>query len=165
MDRLGSLDPQQLLRLMLASGACIVILAAFMVAYIVLARRARRATSGAARSPGGELKPHPLLAAAPARLQPPVGQIRTQPVRSGRQVHVQVEPQPASAAAFSLVEEIDRIFQAKLAVSTLAAIDAQLQAGPDGGVRVRVSSEYYDAPDQVPDQQLRDLIKQSIAEW
>ena len=191
MDQLGSLDQQQLLRLVLASGACIVVLAVVMVAYVVLARRSRRARG----SPPVEMQPAPPPATAAAGPQPPRGSIGTQLAGGSLQARLRVRPRPAPPASlpvqqclphhptteermavlpgegtrqdalFSLVEEIDRIFQVRLAASPLSAVDAQLQAGPDGSVRVRVGTRYYDTPDQVPDRQLRDLIRQSIAEW
>ncbi len=71
------------------------------------------------------------------------------------------EPLPS----LDLVEEIDRIFQSKLAASSLAATDAKVEARLDGGVRIRVGTIYYDSPDDVPDPYLRDMLKLSIAEW
>jgi hypothetical protein len=71
------------------------------------------------------------------------------------------EPLPS----LDLVDEIDRIFQGKLAASTLAATDAKVESHPDGGVRIRVGTVYYDSPDDVPDPYLRDILKLSIAEW
>ncbi len=70
-----------------------------------------------------------------------------------------------SSSALNLVAEINRIFQSKLGVSPLANTDAEVQAGPDGGVRIRVGTVYYNSPDDVPDARLRDLLKLSIAEW
>lgn len=71
------------------------------------------------------------------------------------------EPMPS----FSLVDEINRIFQSKLALSALAGTDAELLAGRDGSVRVRVGTRYYESPDQVPNDELRSLIKAAIVEW
>jgi hypothetical protein len=71
------------------------------------------------------------------------------------------EPLPS----LDLVDEIDRIFQNKLAASALVATDAKVEAHPDGGVRIRVGTVYYDSPDDVPDPYLRDILKLSIAEW
>jgi hypothetical protein len=71
------------------------------------------------------------------------------------------EPLPS----LDLVDEIDRIFQTKLAASALAATDAKVESHPDGGVRIRVGTVYYDSPDDVPDPYLRDILKLSIAEW
>jgi len=71
----------------------------------------------------------------------------------------------SSSPALDLVTEINRIFQSKLGVSPLANTDAEVQAGPDGGVRIRVGTVYYDSPNDVPDARLRELLKASIAEW
>jgi hypothetical protein len=75
------------------------------------------------------------------------------------------KPSDDSLPGLNLAEEIDLIFQSKLAVSSLASIDAQIEAAADGGVRIRVGGRYYDSPDEVADAYLRDLIKLSIAEW
>jgi len=66
---------------------------------------------------------------------------------------------------FSLAEEIDRIFQSKLATSSQTGVDAQVEEAPDGGVRIRVGTTYYVTPDEVPDAELRDLLKRSIVDW
>jgi hypothetical protein len=74
----------------------------------------------------------------------------------------------ASAEPLPLLDlagEIDRIFQSKLFASGVAAIDAKVESNPDGGVRIRVGTAYYNSPDEVPDPRLRDLLKLSIAEW
>jgi hypothetical protein len=71
----------------------------------------------------------------------------------------------APSPELNLVTEINRIFQSKLGVSPLANIDAEVRAGPDGGVRIRVGATFYDSPDDVPDARLRELLKLSIAEW
>lgn len=67
--------------------------------------------------------------------------------------------------SFSLVDEIDGILQRKLKASPLARTDAQFVARPDGSVRIRVGSQYYDRPDEVPDAELRRIIEAAIAEW
>jgi hypothetical protein len=72
-----------------------------------------------------------------------------------------VDPLPS----LNLAEEIDRIFQGKLVASGLSASNASVETNPDGGVRIRVGTVYYDSPDEVPDPQLREILKLSIAEW
>ena len=62
-------------------------------------------------------------------------------------------------------DEIDRIFQSKLNASSLGVVDAQVETNPDGGVRIRVGTVYYNSPDEVPDPRLRELLKLAIAEW
>ncbi len=84
--------------------------------------------------------------------------------RAGKSTH----PTPTKAQdvpAFNLVEEIDRIFQRKLEASPLAHLDAQFVARPDGGVRIRVGTKFYDRPDEVPDPELRKIIEAAITEW
>jgi hypothetical protein len=71
----------------------------------------------------------------------------------------------APSTELNLVTEINRIFQSKLGVSPLANTDAEVLAGPDGGVRIRVGTAFYDSPNDVPDARLRELLKLSIAEW
>jgi hypothetical protein len=67
--------------------------------------------------------------------------------------------------SLNLADEIDRIFQSKLVASGIAMADAKVETNPDGGVRIRVGTNYYGSPDEVPDTHLRDLLKLSIAEW
>jgi len=75
------------------------------------------------------------------------------------------KPSSDSSPALDLVTEINRIFQSKLGVSPLANTDAAVEASPDGGVRIRVGTVFYDSPNDVPDARLRELLKLSIAEW
>ncbi len=70
-----------------------------------------------------------------------------------------------SAPSFSLVDEIDRIFQAKLAASPLSNTDVQIVASADSSVGIRIGTTHYSSPKQVPDPVLRRLIEDSIAEW
>jgi hypothetical protein len=82
-------------------------------------------------------------------------------LRRMRQGSSSVETPPP----LNLADEIDRIFQSKLMASGLAATDAKVETNLDGGVRIRIGMDYYDALDEVPDPNLRDLLKLSIAEW
>jgi hypothetical protein len=65
----------------------------------------------------------------------------------------------------NLADEIDHILQGKLVASGMTRTSAKVEANPGGGVRIRVGMVYYDSPDEVPDPQLRDVLKLSIAEW
>ncbi|PWH14884.1 MAG: hypothetical protein DDG58_12140 [Ardenticatenia bacterium] len=71
----------------------------------------------------------------------------------------------ARSVPASLVEEVDRIFQRKLEASPYAHLDAQFVERPDGSVRIRVGTKFYESPDEVPDPGLREIIKAAIAEW
>ena len=65
----------------------------------------------------------------------------------------------------NLAEEIDRIFQTKLRASSMAGVDAKITAASDGAVGIRVGAVYYDSPADVPDPQLRELLRLAISEW
>jgi hypothetical protein len=65
----------------------------------------------------------------------------------------------------TLAEQIDTILQHKLESSSLGHVDAQIMARPDGSVRIRVGTKFYERPDEVPDAELRKIIQAAIAEW
>jgi hypothetical protein len=102
-----------------------------------------------------------LMSATPSASQEPV----KPPTLIGSLRGTWRKPASDSSPALNLVTEINRIFQSKLGVSPLANTDAEVEAGPDGEVRIRVGTVYYNSPDDVPDAGLRELLKLSIAEW
>ncbi len=128
--------------------------------------------------PAPSLQPQPSASPSPALLSaqeqflrqlmsqvPPVSEEPVKPpslIDSIRRVRKQTAEPPPS---LNIVAEINRIFQSKLAVSPLVKADAAVEASPDGGVRIRVGTVYYDTPDDVPDVRLREMLKLSIAEW
>lgn len=67
--------------------------------------------------------------------------------------------------SLNLVEEIDRIFQTKLRASSIAGMDAGITAASDGGVGIRVGAVHYSSPEDVPDPELREILKLAISEW
>jgi hypothetical protein len=69
-----------------------------------------------------------------------------------------------SLSPLNLADEINSIFQSKLSASS-SKVNAGVEANPEGGVRIRIGMAYYDSPDEVPDPNLRDMLKLSIAEW
>jgi hypothetical protein len=86
-------------------------------------------------------------------------------VPSSRQEVSPVTSRSQEPTSLNLVAEIDRILQAKLAASAMDSVDAEILAGPEGGVRIRVGTQHYSTPDDVPDEELRRMIKSAIAEW
>lgn len=102
-----------------------------------------------------------LMSEAPAQAERPVERPSLMSSIRRRRQKPSAEPSPS----LNLVEEINRIFQSKLALSPLAKTDAQVEANPDGGVRIRVGTVYYNTPDEVPDADLRHMLKLAIAAW
>ena len=47
----------------------------------------------------------------------------------------------------------------------MAGVDAKITAASDGAVGIRVGAVYYDSPADVPDPQLRELLRLAISEW
>lgn len=78
----------------------------------------------------------------------------------------QPPPPPSSLPPLNLAEEIDGIVQARLRYSPLAANTfIKITSDFSGGIRINVNGTYYSSPDEVPDQQAKELIQASIKEW
>jgi hypothetical protein len=65
----------------------------------------------------------------------------------------------------SIVGQIDEILQAKLAGTHLDERGIRLVEGPDQSMVIQVGLQSYDEIDAVPDDQVRQLIRLSVAEW
>ena len=65
----------------------------------------------------------------------------------------------------SIVAQIDEILQEKLSETPEIDKSVQLKEAPDGGMVVMVGVDQYEDVDSVPDEQIRTLIKGSVAEW
>jgi hypothetical protein len=81
------------------------------------------------------------------------------------------DAQPAGARtrgappkAKSLVDEVNEILEQKLAESGLTNRGVRLNEDRDGSVRVYIGLQAYTL-DEVPDPEIRDLIRQAVAEW
>lgn len=105
-----------------------------------------------------QLRSQSPLAQAEIPIQRPslIGSLRR--IRQG-------ESSSETLPSLNLADEIDRIFQSKLIALGKASTDAKVETNSEGGVRIRIGTVYYDSPDEVPDPQLRDMLKLSIAEW
>lgn len=77
---------------------------------------------------------------------------------------------PASAStpmpAISLADEINEIVQNRLRYSPpTAPVRIDITSKPDGGINIIVNGHTYSSPEEIPDPEVKDLIKQSIKEW
>jgi hypothetical protein len=68
--------------------------------------------------------------------------------------------QPLSIAA-----QIDEILQSRLKESGLGDRPIRLLEQPETGVSVLVGTEQYSSIDEIPDEQVQALIRQSVSEW
>jgi hypothetical protein len=72
--------------------------------------------------------------------------------------------EPAAPRPASMIEQINAIFERKLAASGEGRRGIRLSTGADGGVRVLIGLQPYPL-DQVPDPEISRMIRESVAEW
>lgn len=70
-------------------------------------------------------------------------------------------PQPVQ----SLAAQIDAILQERLEGSSLSTRGIRLQEHPQQGLIVQVGLNKYNSIDEVPEKEIRDFIREAIAEW
>jgi hypothetical protein len=76
-----------------------------------------------------------------------------------------LEKTTSDASDLSIVAQIDEILQAKLAGTHLDEKGIRLIEGPDQSIVIEVGLQSYSEIDEVPDEQVRQLIRLSVAEW
>lgn len=72
---------------------------------------------------------------------------------------------PKAQPVRSLAAQIDAILQEKLEGSDLSNRGIRLQEHPQKGLIVQVGLNRYESVDEVPEKEIRDFIRQAIAEW
>ncbi len=66
----------------------------------------------------------------------------------------------------NLAEQINRIVQARLLASPLAyTTKLEITSDLHGGIRINVNGTSYSGPDEIPNPEVRELIKESIRVW
>lgn len=65
----------------------------------------------------------------------------------------------------SIPEEIDEVLQEKVSVSPYAQRGVKVATSPKGTVRFELDGQSYEAVDELPDANVRALVKAAIAEW
>jgi hypothetical protein len=68
--------------------------------------------------------------------------------------------------SLNLAGEINQIVQTRLMYSPLGAGNRiEVVSAPDGGIRIRVNGLAYNSPDEIPDDDIKTLVKESIKQW
>jgi hypothetical protein len=84
------------------------------------------------------------------------------PIQTGRSPAQPKHP----AAPGSLLEQVEKILQRNLMkYPEMESRGIHIGATPQGGLQIEVGDSYFNAPDDVPDFTIRELIKTSIMEW
>ena len=65
----------------------------------------------------------------------------------------------------SIVAQVDEILQEKLENRPLARQGISMRDSPDGGLLVWVGLQQYSSIDEVPDLEIRQLLRESVEEW
>ncbi len=68
-------------------------------------------------------------------------------------------------SGLSIVDQIDRILQAKLENSPLNKRGIRLRSSLGGGLLILVGLDEYEWVDDIPEQEIQDVIREAIAEW
>ena len=104
--------------------------------------------------------PQPVRPAAPAPAvpQPPVKVEK----KNGAPADETVQPAPVLD---SIIQQIDKVLQAKLETSAFKERGIQLVEGPGGIVIVKDGINRYEGVDAIPDPEVKTLIRQAVADW
>lgn len=109
----------------------------------------------------------------------PTTPLQTQPAPDpaqdavSRPVQPSAQPLPAvkkpeaekNISSLSIVQQIDTVLQAHLVDTPLAKRGIRLQESIQGGVEVYVGLQKFHAVDDVPDEEIKTVIRAAIAEW
>ncbi len=93
----------------------------------------------------------------------PTGEV-SEPSPSARRIPSAKAERKESDTPRSMVEEIDEILQDMLEESSLSERAVRLMEGPGGMATVLIGIDSY-AMEDVPDPEIKDLIKQAVATW
>lgn len=100
------------------------------------------------------------LQAQPAKPEPP------QPQRRGLFNRAKPAPEETLLPALNLAEQINTIAQTRLRYSPLATTTKlEITSDPSGGILINVNGAFYRGPDDIPQPEVKELIKASIQEW
>ncbi|MGB8981309.1 MAG: hypothetical protein WCC12_05495 [Anaerolineales bacterium] len=113
--------------------------------------------------------PQPASSAQPQASPPPVQPAPaapppTPPPAAPKPATIAKEDRP-SAPANSIVTQIDSILQTHLAGTPLEERGIFLTQSPEGGVAVYIGLTRYNGIDEVPDQEIKAVIRAAITEW
>lgn len=88
-------------------------------------------------------------------------------VDSGEVVAPLVTPKTAEKhkRQLSIVEQVDEVLQELLESSQLKGRNIRLTEMPNKGVTVWVGNEYYDGINAVPDEDVKQIIRQAVKKW
>jgi hypothetical protein len=116
--------------------------------------------TGRPASPEPGIAMQPLQAGEPA-LGTVVQSVQTEKKKNGI-AREEVVPAPAPE---SIIEQIDKVLQVKLATSPFKERGIRLTEGPGGIVIIKDGVNRYEGVEAVPDPMIKTLIQQAVSDW
>lgn len=113
---------------------------------------------------GAQSQPPPIQTTAEALLtpEPPPAVKPIEPfvTRAKKEANKEIE-----FKLLSMVQQIDTVLQKRLAGTPLEKAGIRLQDSPQGGLEVYIGLQKYETIDDVPDVNIKSIIREAIAEW
>jgi len=127
----------------------------------------------AAPSESVSFAPPPVTPAPPPAVRPsapplvaPEPELRVPSMNPFKQMQVLRDMEKAQPTQpKTITEQIDEILQEKVQASPYAQRGVRMHAGPKGNALFTLDGRSYEAVDDVPDAQVRELIRKSVSEW
>ena len=130
-------------------------------------KRARLLKIVVALRPWLEKSPEKAVSPAPVVAQKPVLATPPPPVKSVEKPLTEVEQnlEKITTSKLSMVEQIDKILQRKLAGHPLEKEKIYLRTALNGTLLILIGTREYEWIDDIPEQPIQDIIREAIAEW
>lgn len=74
-------------------------------------------------------------------------------------------PNPPASATRSIAVQVDEILRENVAGTPLEQRGIRVMDAPDGGIRIWVGLEKYEGVEAVPDEAVRNAIREAVLEW
>jgi hypothetical protein len=121
---------------------------------------------GTAPEPIQSAAPEPEVAAQPVQAAAPEAAVAAQPVQTkNNQGNLAGEENPPVPVLDSIIEQINKVLQDKLATSMFKDRDIRLIEGPGGIVIIKDGLNRYEGIEKIPDPQVKAFIQQAVTDW
>ena len=108
--------------------------------------------------------PTPIETPAPVKETTAATPVLTTPTENPK-IQFEARAEEITVSRLSMVEQIDRILQKKLDGSPLDKQGIQLRTSISGGILIRIGLTEFEWIDEIPDEAIQLVIRESIAEW